>query len=98
MVERAPLSGVKSITTDSCMWNVYILQSKKDGRYYIGCTNNLERRVREHNLGYNTSTKSRLPLELVYTESYASSTQAFLREKEIKSYKGGNSFKKLLDK
>ena len=68
-----------------------------DNKYYIGCTNNLERRIKEHNLGYNFSTKLRFPLELVYFEEYSNSKEAFIREKKIKSYKGGNAFKKLLE-
>jgi len=88
--------GVKSITTD--MWNVYILKSLKDNKHYIGCTNDLERRMSEHNSGYNVSTRSRLPLELVYFESFEESEIAFAREKQIKSYKGGNAFIKLLKK
>ncbi|MBI2617928.1 GIY-YIG nuclease family protein [Candidatus Kaiserbacteria bacterium] len=59
------------------MWSVYILKSKKDGGYYIGCTSNLVQRVKEHNLGYNYSTKNRVPLTLVYSEKYSSREEAF---------------------
>ncbi len=78
------------------MWYVYILKSKKDGKFYIGCTDNINRRVKEHNLGQNLSTKNRRPLELIYKEIYQNQSEAFEREKVIKSYKGGNAFKKLL--
>lgn len=87
--------GVKSITTD--MWNVYILKSLKDNKYYIGCTNNLERRIKEHNSGNNISTKNRTPLKLVYSEIFKDSKSAYAREKQIKSYKGGNAFAKLIN-
>ncbi|CAN5147599.1 hypothetical protein BH11PAT3_BH11PAT3_2550 [soil metagenome] len=87
------LGGVKSI---AYMWYVYILKSTKDGSYYIGCTNNHARRLEEHNSGYNLSTKSKAPWETVHIEEYDSQLIAFEREKKIKSYKGGNAFKKLL--
>ncbi|MGA2669173.1 MAG: GIY-YIG nuclease family protein [Ignavibacteria bacterium] len=42
-------------------WYVYILRSKKNDRIYIGSTNNLKRRIREHNQGLNKSTKPFIP-------------------------------------
>ena len=76
---------------------VYILQSMKDKRYYIGYTSNLERRLIFHNNGLNTSTKNRRPLKLVYFEEVLSKSEAIKRERKIKSYKGGNEFKKLIN-
>ncbi len=49
---------------------VYVLRSLKDGNLYIGMTNNLSRRLYEHNLGYKGSTKSRAPFKLIYKEEY----------------------------
>ena len=67
----------------------------KDHRYYIGSTRDLERRIKEHNSGKTISLKHRLPLKLVYSESFKTRKEASVRERKIKSYKGGNSFKKL---
>jgi putative endonuclease len=78
------------------MWNVYILQSEKDGRYYVGCSNDYQRRLEEHNSGQNLSTTKGSPWKIVRLEPFENSQAAFLREKQIKSYKGGNAFKKLL--
>ena len=78
------------------MHYVYILQSKKDGKYYIGYTSNLESRLAYHNSGQQRSTKHRIPFEMVYFEKYETRREALKREKEIKSYKGGNAFCKLL--
>jgi len=78
------------------VYYTYILQSLKDGRYYIGSTSNLERRLHEHNSGKTKSLRYRRPLVLVYSESFVSRGLAELREKEIKAYKGGNSFKNLI--
>ncbi len=77
------------------MFYVYILQSKKDNRYYIGYTSDLKARLDFHNSGRQRSTRHRIPFELIYYEEFQTKQEALKREKEIKSYKGGNSFKKL---
>ncbi|MDD5043656.1 MAG: GIY-YIG nuclease family protein [Patescibacteria group bacterium] len=77
---------------------VYILQSLKDSRYYIGSTNDLSRRLEEHNSGKRKSLKFRRPLETVYSEIFSTKQEAHKRELQIKSYKGGNEFKKLIIK
>ncbi len=46
------------------MWFVYILKSKADGKFYVGSTDDLRRRLPEHARGQSQSTKSRRPLEL----------------------------------
>jgi putative endonuclease len=66
------------------MYYVYILKSKKDHNFYIGSTNNLKRRLYEHNSGQIFSTKSRKPLELVYYEAYSAESNARKREKNLK--------------
>ncbi|MEK7630994.1 MAG: GIY-YIG nuclease family protein [Patescibacteria group bacterium] len=78
------------------MWYIYVLKSQKDGRHYIGFTSDLEKRLLRHNSGGNISTKHRRPLELIYSEQYEDRITALRREKEIKSWKGGEMFKKLL--
>lgn len=55
----------------------YILYSRRLNKYYVGHTNNLERRLLYHNSGYNKSTKSGLPWELVYKEEYESKEEIF---------------------
>ena len=77
------------------MWYIYILQSEKDAKYYIGSTGNLERRLIKHNAGATTSTRNRRPLRLIYSEAYLTKTEAIKREYQIKGYKGGGAFKKL---
>ena len=66
------------------MFFVYVLKSKKDGNMYIGSTNDLERRLDEHNKGRVFSTKSRTPFEVVYYEAYKSEQDARLRESRLK--------------
>jgi len=78
------------------MYFVYILQSQKDGNLYIGCTNNLKRRLELHNSGKVFSTKSRRPLFLIYCEVYHNEKDAFAREKFLKSGWGKNYIRKVL--
>lgn len=66
------------------MFHVYLLKSIKDGNLYIGYTNNLRNRLKEHNSGKVASTKSRIPLKLVYFESYLSKDDAIIREQNLK--------------
>ncbi len=66
------------------MFYVYILKSNKDGKLYIGYSNNLRKRFREHNLGLVESTKSRMPLRLVYYEAYTLEEDATKREHNLK--------------
>ncbi|MBN1927891.1 MAG: GIY-YIG nuclease family protein [Prolixibacteraceae bacterium] len=75
---------------------MYILKSLKDNRHYIGSTSNVEKRLAFHNSGSQRSTKSRIPFILIYTEEYNDRSQAEKREKQIKSFKGGEAFKVLL--
>ncbi|MCA9373399.1 GIY-YIG nuclease family protein [Candidatus Woesebacteria bacterium] len=63
----------------------YVLVSSKDNMYYIGWTDDLEKRIKCHNLGEVKSTKDRKPLELVYYEACTSKENAIKREKQLKS-------------
>ena len=67
---------------------VYVLKSLKNGRFYIGHTNNLERRLIEHNSGHTTSTHSKGPYEFVRVEQFTSRIDAVRRELFLKSGKG----------
>ena len=75
---------------------VYILQSLKDLKYYIGETSDVNKRMMFHNSAKQRSTKSRVPFRLVLFEEYSTRTEALKREKEIKSWKGGFKFKNLI--
>ncbi|HJW15513.1 MAG TPA: GIY-YIG nuclease family protein [Flavisolibacter sp.] len=75
---------------------VYILKSLKDGKYYIGSTSDVVARLNFHNSGLQRSTKSRIPFVLIYQEELPDKTSALKREKQVKNYKGGEAFKRLL--
>ncbi|MBI3109781.1 GIY-YIG nuclease family protein [Candidatus Daviesbacteria bacterium] len=75
---------------------VYIIQSLIDKGYYIGICKNLEKRLEQHNKGGVYSTRKRKPFKIIHYEEYRSYQVAREREKALKSYKGGNSFKQLI--
>lgn len=65
----------------------YILKCK-DGSYYTGITNNIEKRLFEHNTGVSTPIQpSKRPVELVYFEKFDNRIEAARREKEIKGWR-----------
>jgi len=78
------------------MYYVYVLRIKKSGRYYIGQTQDMSKRLEKHARGETKSIKNRGPFEVVYVEKYSSRAEAMKREKEIKRYKGGEAFRRLL--
>ena len=78
------------------MFTTYILQNSNTKRFYIGSTNNLDRRLEEHNRGQTRSTRQKGEWKIIYKELYRTNIEAKRREKMIKSYKGGNAFRKLI--
>ncbi|MFA5820698.1 MAG: GIY-YIG nuclease family protein [Candidatus Gracilibacteria bacterium] len=76
---------------------VYILKSEKNGRYYVGSTNNLNRRIKEHNTGQQKATRYIVPLKLVYMEEFDTILAARRRELKIKSWKSKKEIEKLIN-
>ena len=76
------------------MYTVYVLKSLKDRKRYIGYTNNLHRRLNEHNSGRTVSTRLRRPFVLIYQEQFATKEDAETREKHFKSGKGREELNK----
>ena len=68
-------------------YSVYIVECR-DGSYYVGVTNDLDRRLWEHNTGFNIGcyTYSRRPVKLKYYETTHDIRQAILREKQLKGW------------
>ncbi len=74
----------------------YVLLSAKDDNYYIGYTSNLKKRLEEHNLGKNFSTKPRMPFKLIYFEACLNEEDAQQRERYLKSTIGRRYLKRRL--
>ncbi len=67
------------------MFTVYALISDVDGRIYVGFTQDLENRIKEHNRGKTKSTKGYRPWRLLYHEQVETRIMARNREKYLKS-------------
>ena len=79
------------------MHYVYIIQSKKNRKLYKGSTSDLKQRMNKHNSGGVSSTKAWLPWILVYYEGFTNKTDALREEKFLKSGKGKERIKYLLE-
>jgi len=80
------------------MFTVYVLHSGKHDKIYIGFTSNLEQRLKSHNeLGKKGWTIKFRPWTLVHHESYESKAEAMHREKQLKSAKGRQFIRNLID-
>lgn len=75
---------------------VYILFSKKDKKLYIGYTEDLRKRLKEHLKGKVLATKNRLPLILIHYEAFSDKKDAKSREKFQKSGFGRSQLKKAI--
>lgn len=75
-------------TTSSAFTYVYVLESGKDGARYVGLTQNLTRRLIEHNQGKSFATASRRPFRLIYFEGCRSKRDAERRERYLKTTQG----------
>ncbi len=67
---------------------VYVIQSENDSWTYTGHTNNVKRRLHDHNRGKMKSTRHHGQFKLIYTEEFSSRSEAMIREKFLKSGKG----------
>jgi len=74
----------------------YILYSKQRDSYYIGHTGDLSGRLRRHNSTHKGFTGADNDWEVVYTELYETKTDAYRREREVKSWKSRKRVKELV--
>ena len=89
---QAPLHlkfrGAGSLLYYKSMFYSYILKSKKDASYYYGSTDNIRRRLLEHNSGKVTYSKAHRPYEIVWYCVFPTKIQALAFEKYLKSSSG----------
>lgn len=78
------------------MYYVYILQSLKDNGLYIGYTDNLKRRLKEHQEGKSFATKGRLPFVLIHYQAFVSQKDALETEKYLKTTRGWERIHRML--
>jgi putative endonuclease len=68
-------------------FTLYILFSKNKNKFYIGHSDNMTRRINEHNSGQNKSTKSGKPWEIVYQKEFQTKSEAGKEEARLKRMK-----------
>ena len=78
------------------MYYVYTLFSHKDQKFYVGFSEDLKQRVANHKKGNVQSTKSRLPVDLIFYEAYINKYDALRREKYLKTSKGKTTLRSML--
>ncbi len=81
-------------TRTSKKFYIYILRSLVDGTHYVGSTQNVGERLKQHNWGKSTYTKRHRPYELMYTESFDTRKEAEERERRIKKNSNIKNFLK----
>ena len=76
------------------MYYVYVIRSLKDGRFYVGISSDVSRRLAEHNRGKTFSTRAYKPWLLVFTETFPNRIKAREREKYLKGGSGKEYIKR----
>ena len=69
------------------MFYVYLIESEKDGRYYIGYTSNLHERISYHNSDRSKYTKNKGPWKLIGYTTFKTRSEAMKEEKRLKGMK-----------
>jgi len=80
------------------MFYIYCLESEKCDELYFGYTNDLNRRLKEHNQKLNFSTKRYAPWKLIYYEACLNQDDAKRREKYLKTSTGRRMFRRRIIK
>lgn len=82
---------------NTTMPHIYILKSLRDGRYYIGSTNDLKIRMEHHFGGHTPTTKRFGKLELVLTQEYNTLKEARSVERKLKKLKRHDYIEKIIE-
>ncbi|MDB2462642.1 GIY-YIG nuclease family protein [Algibacter sp.] len=70
------------------IYYVYVIRSEKDNRLYKGLTDDLQKKIAQHNMGENKETKGYRPWVLIYSKVFISRVEAKDFEKHVKSEEG----------
>lgn len=77
------------------MYFTYVISSLNKKYIYVGISNNVNRRLNEHNIGYNKTTKPYRPFEIILIEEFKTRKEARTMEKYLKSGCGKEFLKTL---
>ncbi len=75
----------------------YILYSESVAKYYIGHTNNIDERIRKHNTNHKGFTGCVNDWKVVYFEEFESKSEAYFRERQVKSWKSKTKIIELIN-
>lgn len=82
------------------MYVVYVIYNKKHGKIYIGQTEDIERRIKEHNDLNNKKHKYTSQFDgewqIIYKEEFKTRKEALTREKQLKSFRGREYIKRFI--
>jgi putative endonuclease len=78
------------------MYYTYVLLSDKDHKFYIGYTQDLEKRFELHSNGLVSATAPRRPVRLIFYEAYLNQYDALRRESYLKTSKGKTTLRMML--
>jgi putative endonuclease len=95
VVERPEASGASGVI--KIMYFVYILNSIKTNKYYIGSCKNIEERIKQHNAGKSSYTKSGIPWKIVKIINCHNKTKALKLERFIKKQKSRVFIEKIIN-
>jgi putative endonuclease len=80
------------------MYHVYILESLQNGSYYKGQTDDLERRLAEHNRGEERATSRYIPWKLIWVTERPTRSEALVLEKKLKNITGRDRLMRFIEK
>ena len=83
--------------SDTSSYQVYVIQNAT-GKFYIGLSENVSRRLQQHNQGVSKWTQNRGPWSLVWTSGGLTLSEARKLENRLKRQKGGHGFDRLIDR
>lgn len=95
MAELVYLPAGRQARQSHFMYYVYAIKSRIKNYIYVGLTNNLERRIKEHNNKKESTTKPCVPFDILTTEEFKTRIEARKREKYLKSGFGREYLKSL---
>ena len=78
-------------------FHVYILQSEKDGSFYIGQTSNLSERIKRHNAGLEKYTSKKVPWKIFWQTPVLTRSEAMTLEKKLKNLKSTKRMLEFID-
>ena len=80
------------------MYYVYVIKGDHSNWHYVGLTNNVNRRINQHNLGQSTATKAYRPFTLIYSKSFTDRISARDYEKFLKIHSNKEKLLQSLDR